>query len=90
MFRNAKQRLDGDIDADFFPRFADRAVLERFEIVQLSADDAPATGFGRKNAEGEQDMLAVVHQKHADADTGSRSGMRGGAQRSCLLIHFVS
>jgi hypothetical protein len=79
MLRNAKERLDGDFDGDFFARFANGALLERFEIVQLSADDTPATGFGRKNAEGEQDALVVVHQQHADADTRNRDGMRGGA-----------
>jgi len=79
MFRNAKERLDGDIDADFFARFANGTLLERFEIVQLSADNAPATGFGRKKAQGQQDALVVVHQKHADADTRNRDGLRGGA-----------
>jgi hypothetical protein len=51
---NAKEGLDGDVEADFFASFANGALLERFEIVQLSADDTPATGLGRKNAEGEQ------------------------------------
>lgn len=61
MSGDAKQRLDGDIDADFFASFADRALLEGFEIVQLSADDTPATGLGRKKAQGEQDAAAIVH-----------------------------
>jgi hypothetical protein len=79
MLRDRKQGLDGNVDADFFASFANRALLERLEIVQLSADDAPAAGLGRENAEGEQDALAVVHQKHTHADARSRSGMRGGA-----------
>jgi hypothetical protein len=54
-------------------------VLERFEIVQLSADNAPASCLGRKNAQSEQDALVVVHQKHTDADARNRNGMRGGA-----------
>jgi hypothetical protein len=71
--------LDGDVDTGFFASLANRAVLERFEIVQLSADNAPATCLGRKNAEGEQDAPVVVHQEHADADARNRNGMRGGA-----------
>jgi hypothetical protein len=82
--------LDGDIDADFFASFADRALLEGFEIVQLSANDTPATGFGRKNAENEQVTLVVVQQKYANADAWDGHGMRGGTYRSCLLIHFAS
>jgi len=76
---NAQQRLDGDVDTDFFASFANRTVLERFEIIQLSTDNTPATCLRGKNAEGEQDPLAMVHQKHADADTRIRKGMRGGA-----------
>jgi hypothetical protein len=79
MFRNAKQRSDGNVDTGFFASFANRTVLERFEIVQLSADNTPASCLGRKNAEGEQDALVVVHQEHADADTRNRNSMRGGA-----------
>ena len=79
MFRNAKQRLDGDVDTDFFASFANRAVLERFEILQFSAHNTPGTRLGRKNAEGEQDAPVMVHQEHADANARSRKGMHGGS-----------
>ena len=90
MFGDTEQRLDGDIDADFFASFANRALLERFEKVQFSANNTPATGLRRKKAQREQDAAAVVHQEHANADARDGNSMRGSVYRFCLLIHFAS
>jgi hypothetical protein len=62
MFSDTKQGLDGDIDSDFFAGFADSALLERFKIVELAADDAPVAGLGRQEAESEQSAAALIIQ----------------------------
>jgi hypothetical protein len=57
---DAEKGFDGDGEADFFEGFAEGAVVESFKVFELAADDAPATGFGGKLAEGEERAAAVV------------------------------
>jgi hypothetical protein len=56
----AEQAFYFDLDADFFEGFADGAGLEGLEVVEFAADDAPAAGFGRKLAEGQEDTASCV------------------------------
>jgi hypothetical protein len=53
MVGDAKETFDGDGDADFFESFADGTLVKSFEVFEFAADDAPAAGFGRPNAESE-------------------------------------
>jgi len=57
---DAEKGFDGDGKADFFEGFTEGAVVKSFEVFELAADDAPAAGFGRELAEGEEGAAAVV------------------------------
>jgi hypothetical protein len=71
MVGNAEEALDGDGEADFFEGFAESALGERLEVFEFSAADAPAAGFGRILAKGEENAILVVENENADADAGS-------------------
>src|SRR5215472_8833795 len=66
------------IDADLFPSFADGALLESFEEVDLAADDARAASFRGQLAQGEQHSALAVGQQNADANPGMGSLLHGG------------
>ena len=70
MVRNAQQGLERDVYTDFLPGFADGTGLKSFEIIELAADDAPASGLRRAHAQREQDAVRFVSNQHADADPG--------------------
>jgi len=67
---DAKQGAKRDLDADFFARFADGALFERFEKIHFAADDAPAAGFGRQLAQREEHAAAIVGEEDANSDSG--------------------
>jgi hypothetical protein len=46
--------------------------VKSFEVFELAAYDAPAAGFGRKLAEGEEGAAAVVEDKDTNADSWER------------------
>ena len=57
---DAEQRTERNLEADFFAGFADGALLEGFEKIDFTADDAPAASFGRPLAQREQHAAQVV------------------------------
>jgi len=72
---DAEEAVDGDFDADLLEGLADGAMLEGFEEVELAADDAPAPGFGRAFAEGEEDATVGVDEENANADFRGAEGV---------------
>jgi hypothetical protein len=71
----AEEADEADFQADFLAGFADGALLERFEIVDFAADDAPTTGFGRAISESEKDAAEFIHEEDTNADAGIRLGV---------------
>ena len=57
---DAEKSLDGDLDADFFEGFADRAGFEGLKVVEFAADDAPVIGFGRAFSERQEDAALGI------------------------------
>jgi hypothetical protein len=53
MVGDAKKRFQRNFQADLFASFADRAILERLQIIELASYDAPAACFGRKLPQSE-------------------------------------
>ena len=66
---DAKQGAKTNLEADFFPSFPYGALLKRFEEVHFAADNAPAAGFGRPIAKGEEDAALIVGQQNANANS---------------------
>lgn len=94
MVGDAQEADETDLNADFLARLADGALLQRLEIVDFSADNAPATGFRRPISEREQDAVEFIHQEDANADAGTRLvdlarciGHMGGCRR-VISNHF--
>jgi len=59
---DAKQGAKTDFQADFFPSFANRALYESLQEINLAADNTPATGLGRSVAECEKYATLAVGQ----------------------------
>lgn len=70
---DAKQGVKRYFHADLPASFADGTLLESFEEVDFTADDAPAAGLRRELAERQEHAALVVGQKNADANSGLRS-----------------
>lgn len=75
MVGDAEEADETDFEADFLAGFADGALLERFEIVDFAANDAPAAGFGRPVAESEKDAAVSIHEEDPNADAWMRLGV---------------
>jgi hypothetical protein len=68
MIGDAKKTFDGDFDTDFFGGFAEGAVVKSFEVFELAPYDAPAAGFRRKLAKGEERAAAMVEDEDTNAN----------------------
>ena len=75
MVGDAEDADEADFEADLLAGFADGALLERFEVVDFAADDAPATGFGRPVAESEKDAAEFIDEEDTHADARMRLGV---------------
>jgi hypothetical protein len=71
----AEEADETDFEADFLAGLANGALLERFEIVDLAANDAPEADFGRPVAEREKDAAEFIHEEDTNADAGMRLGV---------------
>src|SRR6185295_9888758 len=68
VIRDAKQANQFNLHSGFLAGFANGALIERLQKIDLSADDAPAAGFGRPFAQSQEDPVRGVKQEHADTD----------------------
>src|SRR5271167_4647889 len=93
MIGDTQQRLDGDFQADLFEGFADGARLKRFEEIDLTPNDAPASGFRRRFSQRQENAARFVDEKDACSHSGMGVGIYRcgcGAHRSRLDTHLDS
>jgi hypothetical protein len=64
MIGDAKQSVDGDLQAGLFERFTDRATLDRLEEIHLAPDDAPALCFRWEFSQRQQYAASIVNEQH--------------------------
>src|SRR6266478_740391 len=93
MVCNAKKGFNGNIQADFFERLANRTFLKCLQIVQLAADNAPTARFGGKLAQGEQNAAALIDKEHTNSHPGMANcrGVAVGDDSHCFsAVHLTS
>jgi len=66
---DAQEAEQFDFDSGFFAGFTDGALLQAFQKVHFSADDAPAAGFWGALAQGEENAVLRIDQEYADTDS---------------------
>lgn len=84
VIRDAEQTDQFNLHSGFLAGFANGALIERLQKIDLSADDAPAAGFGRPFAQGQEDPVRRIKQEHADTDAGD------GARFEPMVHWFAS
>src|ERR1700682_5421620 len=90
--RYAEKAQDDNLHAGLFTRFADGALFERLQEIELAAENAPAIGFRGELAQRQEHTAEFIDEKHTDSDSWKLDArtLDCGIHRSPLPTHFAS